>query len=199
VQFIVRLLRYHLLFGFDDYPRTNLHTASYSHTCPDDNSLPDHHTMPHNHATHLRVTCLPETYGHQTKSWKDCVQRLHRKDLQRCWLLFDANDNTSSNYDSQAHNNAMPNHHTMSHYHALPHNQTYHLQELLLSCWVRHRCKAREGCVQLNIWMLSDFLLLGNHNNSSPSHNYPLPHYHTVPHDHTADLCFACLPEANGH
>jgi hypothetical protein len=44
--------------------------------------MPDHHTVSHNHATHLCVTCLPQADGHQAKSRKDCVQRLHREDLQ---------------------------------------------------------------------------------------------------------------------
>jgi hypothetical protein len=36
----------------------------------------------HNHAAYLCVTCLPEAYGYQAKSRKNCVQRLHWKNLQ---------------------------------------------------------------------------------------------------------------------
>jgi len=53
--------------------------------------------------------------------------------------------------------------------------------------------------MQLSVWMLCGFLLLDNHNNSSSTHHYTLSHNHALPHDHTANMCFACLPEANGH
>jgi hypothetical protein len=53
--------------------------------------------------------------------------------------------------------------------------------------------------MQLDLWMLRSFLLPASHNGPSSSHHHPLPNYYAMPHNHTVDLCVACLPKADGH
>jgi hypothetical protein len=114
-------------------------------------------------------------------------------------LLFDANDNSCPDDHSCPDYNAMPHYDPMPYNRACPYDCTRHLQELLLPCWVHGEIKALQDCMQFIIWMLCSYLLPDHHNNSSSSHHHPLSNNYARPHDHTADMCIACLPEADGH
>jgi hypothetical protein len=130
--------------------------------------------------------------------------------MQRCRLLFDADDKSSSYYHSLSNHNALPYYHPLPHNGACPYYGTSHLQELLLSCWSSREAQAWEDQMHNENRLLCTPLLLDVDDNSCsyyyacPHHNTlsyynALPYYYPMPDNNTTHVRISrCLPEANG-
>jgi len=83
----------------------------------------------------------------------------------------------------------MSDYYPMSYNHSCPYDGTCHLQEFLLSCWLRREAQACEHQMRHENGLLCTPLLFDVDNNScsyhhSCTHNHSVPDYHTVPNNH---------------
>jgi len=104
----------------------------------------------------------------------------------------------------------MSDYYPMSYNHSCPYDGTCHLQEFLLSCWLRREAQACEHQMRHENGLLCTPLLFDVDNNSCSycyacannnpvSHHHTLPDYNPMPDDNTTHMrIHRCLPEADG-